>query len=189
MTKMFCDCCGKEMVGENRKYDTIIVNLKEAVSPIDGFAIISPTQKPWGFQDVCERCVANAVIGALAVKLRNPKAIITPPPVYKNPFENQELNKAIEKMVEETWRLQGHLERKQFKDALIQAIQSGDFMRFTSVDRTPYVDMQTGGHKQLVTTTYEPFRRVQELERQIELMKRPCDKCGQVMSELSGEDT
>jgi len=72
---------------------------------------------------------------------------------------NFEFKDVIDKAVAGVWdRVSAEIERltnEQFVEAVTQAIRCGDFMRFVIVDR--------GGQ----AVTYEPFRRVQELQARI----------------------
>lgn len=198
MTKMFCDCCGKE-INESDKF-TMAVQfslqikncLRQMILQFHEMHGVSPSQ------DICRQCVISKSIDELASRIRNPKAIITPP-TKGDPGQSTEgiqwaemlrknAEEAIHKLADELHKEQDKLTREQFREALLQAIKSGDFAKHIRLTSFPIYDTQKHEHQEVSIVDYVPFRRVQELERQIELMKRPCDKCGQVMSELSGED-
>lgn len=173
MTKTFCDCCGQEINGPNPKFDTIILSL----AMVGGAVIVSPTGKPWQHQDFCEKCVANEVWAELAVRLRemkhkdHPNAIITPPPITDRTtaveleMMKRQMQSAIDQMIEETYAAQEKLTRAQFKDAIIYAIECGDFLRECVVD-------PEDGNKFKQTVTYVPFRRVVELENRIKELEQ-----------------
>lgn len=79
-----------------------------------------------------------------------------------------EISKMADSIYNEESKLRDKLTKKQFREALGQAIASGDFMA--------YVRVEDGAQ----TVIYEPFRevemlktRIKELEEEVELLKDP----------------
>ena len=93
---------------------------------------------------------------------------------------NNEFQVAVDKALEDVWaRVSADVERltkEQFIEALTQAIRSGDFMRFITV--------QGGGQ----SVTYEPFRKVRELEARISELESDGQRLRNRLNEADGRE-
>jgi hypothetical protein len=165
MTKTFCDCCGKEVTKDQRfvaeHFGVEIGNQRRQL--ILQFHELGASVP----QDICRRCMISKCIEYLRGSIdANDKVKITPPPegTFKTstPFTLKAddrlalLSTAIEEATEEAYKAQDKLTRDQFVDALVQAIKSGDFVRYVRID------------ERTQTVTYEPFRLFAELKTNLD---------------------
>jgi hypothetical protein len=158
MTKVFCDCCGKEVVGGTTS--AIQFNVEVKSNPVHvGIELDTDS-------DICSRCVRVKIIerfqDEIATQDKANKVHVTPPPQFAIPVSDRMaiFSKAVEEAAEEAFKAQSTLTKEQFVEALMQAIKCGDFVRY----------VRAGDHAQQVV--YLPFQREQELEGNVEQLEQ-----------------
>jgi hypothetical protein len=182
MTKTFCDCCGKDIHDPEREcFENEIISLGVLKSEVT----VDIRLRDCGF-DICDRCVYANLIAALQKKIdventANQVKITPPPQLDLKPFMNA-VDKEIRKMTDSVYAthctLDNNLTREQFQEALIQSVNSGDFMKFVRIENA----IVFGGKQQCVT--YEPFRRVRELEANKEELNGFLDTAINLLSQV-----
>jgi hypothetical protein len=182
MTKTFCDCCGKDIDQNNPEFN--IINVRIPFTEMDRLVKITKDQPIHG--DICEHCIKQKVHAALQKEVddgnRKRQVKITPPPFSTEGIQWTEMQKKAEeavcKLADEIWSAESKLTREQFQTVILQAIQSGDFMRFVRIENAIVI----GGKQQCVT--YEPFRRVRELEANKEELNGFLDTAINLLSQV-----
>jgi hypothetical protein len=145
MRKTFCDCCGRS--SENFRWANVSFPVPKQ-NPIKIAVLIDDDCRFRG--DICEECVIEKVIKGLSDKLKKLQSA----PKFEIATNDRLgiLASAIEEATAEAFKAQDKLTKEQFVEALMQAIKSGDFMKYVRV----------GDHAQAVV--YLPYQREQELE-------------------------
>jgi hypothetical protein len=206
MTKTFCDCCHGELkdYGAFNSYKSDSRFLREAKLNL---GTNNPVEVEFQLDtkiDVCNACVADEMIRSMIQRMPTekitkllaylserhlPKPVVTPEPKTIHPpqFSTEGIQwmelqknafKAVHKLADEIWTAESKLTREQFKEAILQAIQSGDFMKFVRIENA----IVFGGKQQCVT--YEPFRRVRELEANKEELNGLLDTAINLLSQV-----
>jgi hypothetical protein len=187
VTKTFCDCCGKDINQNNPEFDTILVEIP--FTEIDRRVKITKDQPIHG--DICVSCVKQKVHAALQkeVDASNTKrqVKITPPPQASTEgIQWAELQrnaaKAVNELADEIWTAESKLTREQFREAILQAIQSGDFMRHVRIHDPVADEKFILTNSQIVT--YIPFQRVKALEANIYELKGFLDTAINLLSQV-----